>query len=725
MMSVTRALLIVSLFAAKGVHSTEYVPSEEREVSSLGDYERLMDLRSLGKEFVREFQNISSQDLHLLEGRTTEQDLVCLADLAQFMKDLTAPKLWALQMIDSWGSIPSGYLKGSNTDMGNYDECVELDRAITDSHSIRGKFCFLSLPVAKWLGFNSELLKSTYIKTAVCFPSSCSASNFEGFLKRVLQRVLGLSDPSALFSISEETCRTNESEPLDGLTIFTLVLIGVFLATAVLCTLYDYFLCSNQEKLPKLVRIFSARAISRDLFTLAENKDTPNVIHCLNGMRCMSLIWVVFGHDFTSNLAAASTNEAYKITWMSQAFSSFILYAPFSVDTFFFISGLLLVAIGLRSLDKTKGSLNVPLMYLHRYLRLTPIVIVALLVYTKLLSLVADGPMYNISVFSDYSVCKSNWYWDLLYVQNYATDDICLPHTWYLAVDMQLYILSPILLVALYKWGKRGAAGIVLLILLSSASLFVTIMINDYHVMFKDGLMMPGVQKKIYNATHNHAAPWLIGALFGYFLHSIRGREIRLHVVLVWMGWLLSLAVMFTSMFALYPYARFLGPSPTILEGALYYTLTRIGWPLALCWVVFACLKGYGSLANSFLSSPLWQPISKLSYSAYIWHVFILEVNHRRVRSVSYFSNYDAMLSFWSCFGFTLLMSYVFYVILEAPLEALERLAFPSRRKVERKVEIDEETDVQSLEQSAPQPELKQDNQDIVTTKDTVTKQEA
>ncbi|XP_016976560.1 nose resistant to fluoxetine protein 6 [Drosophila rhopaloa] len=679
MIGATGTLLIIWLAVANGVLPTHDVLLKEAEISSLGDYERLMELRSLGMEFFRQFQNISATELHLLDERLNEQDLVCLADMAQFMSGLTSVKKWAIKMIDSWGTIPSGLLFGNRFDLGNYEECLRLDGTISESHHIRGKYCLMELPIAKWFGYNSELLEMANLNIAVCFPSSCSAKNMETFLKQMLQRLLGVSSPTNLFFINEEKCKTNESKPLDGLTIFTIVLLSVFCATVIICTLYDYFLCPQQDKLPRLVKAFSARATSRSLFTVVDIKASPNAIHCLNGMRCLSLVWVILGHEYILNLKMASINQSDNIRWMSQPFTSFILYAPFAVDSFFFISGLLLVAIGLRALDKTKGKLNVPLMYLHRYLRLTPIVAVAILVYTKMLPLLAEGPISETSNFFDYSVCANTWYLTLLYVQNYATDDRCLPHTWYLAVDMQLYILSPILLIVLYKWGKKAAAGILLVMLLLSACLFATIMTNDFGILAKNGGQMPEVQRKIYFATHTHAAPWLIGALFGYVMHLIRGKQLRLNRIAVWAGWLLCLAMIFTSIFAMYPYAKLRGPSPTILEGALFYTLTRIGWPLALCWVVFACVQDYGGLANSFLSSPLWQPLAKLSYSAYIWHIFIMEVNHRRVRTNSYFSDYNALLNFWSCFGFTILMSFVLYVIIEAPLEGLEKIMFPRR----------------------------------------------
>ncbi|XP_020803371.1 O-acyltransferase like protein-like [Drosophila serrata] len=669
-------------------------------------YDRLLELPSLGPEFYRLFRNISASDLHLLDGRLGQQDLVCLADITQFMRSLTSPKRWALAMLDSWGNKPSGYLSGNRVDMGNYDECLRVDGTISETHHIKGKYCFMDFPIAKWMGFDADNLSATNIRTAMCLPSSCSAETMEVFMKQLLQRLLGIGDLNNFFFINEQSCKTTESEPLDGLTIFTIVLLSIFCAVVTLCTLYDYFLCSDQDKLPRLVKVFSARATSRDLFTIVDAKSTPNVIQCLNGMRCMSLIWVILGHEYTINAMAAAINALDILRWMSKPFTSLILYAPFSVDTFFFLSGFLLVVIGLRALEKSKGRLNVPLMYVHRYLRLTPIVALAILVYMKMLPLLAAGPMYDNAGFFDYSVCKKTWYWTLLYVQNYATTDLCLGHTWYLAVDMQLYLLAPILLIVLYKWGKKGAAAILLVMLLLSACLFATIITNDYKILFKNGGQVPDVAKKIYSATHIHAAPWLVGTLFGYFMHLVRGKHFRLNRLAVWTGWLLCLAMMFTSLFAMFPYAKLRGPSPTVLEGAFYYTLTRIGWPLALCWVVFACVQGYGGLANSFLSSPLWQPLSRLSYSAYVWHIFIQEVNHRRVRSNTYFSDYDVMCSFWATFGFTLVMSYVMYIAVEGPLGGLEGLLLPSRRSPVKQVPSPAQAKTEEFPEEQKEPEL-------------------
>ncbi|EDW26396.1 GL25399 [Drosophila persimilis] len=213
-----------------------------------------------------------------------------------------------------------------------------------------------------------------------------------------------------------------------------------------LCTLYDYFLSQDQSSISVTVKMCSARSSSRAIFRIVDSKSNPN--------------------------------------WVAESFSSFIIHGFFSVDSFFFIGGLLVATVALRSMDKSKGKLNVPLMYLHRIIRIVPILAIAILVYIKLTPIVSGGPYFK-GGFHGTAAYEKGWFWTLLFVQNYATSNICLDHTWYWAVDMQLYIISPLLLIALYKWGKKAAAGIAVLVLLLSSCLFATMIVNKYSLLFK------------------------------------------------------------------------------------------------------------------------------------------------------------------------------------------------------------------------------------------------
>ncbi|KAH8278496.1 hypothetical protein KR018_004092, partial [Drosophila ironensis] len=637
-------------------------------------------------------------------------DEQCISDMEAVKGALSARNNWALQMIDSWGSFPSGVLYGTFYSLGNFDECIAINQAINSSQTIQGKYCFAGIPLKN--ATEIEALQGFSIKIATCFPASCSGSQMDAITTQLFQSLYNQTDLNVSLSVDESGCQTSDATPWDGLTIFTVVILSLLAAIVTGFTLFDYFLCKDQseyknnqilrtqfrhfyliiEQIPVLVKIISARANSRSLFRVVDGSANPNVIDCLHGIRCLSLIWVVYLHEHMYCLISPNINFIYAISWMEKPVASFFQHGYFSVDTFLFIGGLLVSMTALRTMEKTKGKLNVPMMYLHRLIRIWPVLAMAILVYVKLMPVVSGGPLFK-SGFHGKEACVNGWYWDLLFIQNYATEDVvsfgfmvslssvfilflfqCLDQSWYLAVDMQLYVLSPLLLIALYKWGKKAAFGIVVLVALLSGCLFATQMVNHYSMLKKNGGGDAEANQKLYLATHTHCAPWLIGFLFGYFLHLNRGRKYHLSRLTVWLSWTLSLALIFTSIFALYPAGKWsASPLSTVAE-SLYYTLTRVAWPLALGWVVFACMQGYGSLANSLLSSPLWQPLSRLSYSVYIWHMFIQEVNSRNVRTSTYFSGYTVMKNFWSDFGISLVMSYVLYLVIEAPIGGLDAL---------------------------------------------------
>ncbi|XP_043654319.1 nose resistant to fluoxetine protein 6-like [Drosophila teissieri] len=642
---------------------------EDRSV--LEEFQRLRKLKPLGIEFADYFQNVTLDDLSLFDSQLpTQDDYQCLNDISMLVSALQGGQYWAFKMIDSWGGIPSGIFTGNVYDLGNFDECINIKK-----DSLRGKYCFLDVSPAKILGVESSLSGMVKMKTATCFPASCSATHMNKFVDQMLKRTLNVTIPSTAMSISEDSCQTAEREPWSGLTILTIVILSLMGVAVAIATLYDYFLVKSQDELHTAVKLFSARANSRALFRIVESKSNPNVIECLHGIRCMSLFWVVWIHQYDNVFSSPNINRFSFLSWIQTPFAMFFLEGNFSVDSFFFIGGFLVSLNTLGTVCRNKGRMNVPIMYLRRLIRILPILAMSILVYTQLTGVLGDGPLFK-GGYSKKASCAKTWYMTLLFVSNFAKD-MCLDHTWYLAVDMQLFLISPILLFALYKWGKKAAAAISVLIVLLSGCLFATMMVNHYSIKSLDF----SLQKKVYFYTHTHAAPWLIGFLFGYFMYLNKGRKFKLNWIAAWSGWILCLAMLFTSIFALYPKIESGKPwLMTTLEVSSYYTLTRVGWPMAIGWVVFACMQGYGGLANSFLSSPLWQPLSKLSYSIYMWHSFIQEINKKIVRTNTYFTNYQVMLNFWSTMGFTVLFSYLLYLLIEAPIGGLDILLRPKMK---------------------------------------------
>lgn len=86
---------------------------------------------------------------------------------------------------------------------------------------------------------------------------------------------------------------------------------------------------------------------------------------------------------------------------------------------------------------------------------------------------------------------------------------------------------------------------------------------------------------------------------------------------------------------------------PSKVESAFFEALSRLSWAVALAWIVFICCQGRGGIINSFLSCPLWQPLSRLSYAIYIIHLVVQITVVGLVRTDVYLSNYSAVSPEW------------------------------------------------------------------------------
>lgn len=75
-------------------------------------------------------------------------------------------------------------------------------------------------------------------------------------------------------------------------------------------------------------------------------------MHCLNGIRALSIIWVLFGHVYLLKIYGPLINAAEIKDWISNISSMILLSATITVDSFFLLSGLLVARAILNELDK-------------------------------------------------------------------------------------------------------------------------------------------------------------------------------------------------------------------------------------------------------------------------------------------------------------------------------------------------------------------------------------
>lgn len=102
------------------------------------------------------------------------------------------------------------------------------------------------------------------------------------------------------------------------------------------------------------------------------------------------------------------------------------------------------------------GRLNIIIFYLHRYIRIMPVLISVMIYCSSVESHMAHGPLWKFIVNSKKQQCRENYWMSFLFIQNYReVSKACPSESWYLATDMQLFILAPLLLYPIWRWRGR------------------------------------------------------------------------------------------------------------------------------------------------------------------------------------------------------------------------------------------------------------------------------
>jgi hypothetical protein len=513
----------------------------------------------------------------------------------------------------------------------------------------------------------SPLLKSIYLSLlaiysainrpliGLCIPSSCSENDVNVNYATIIQN-LTMGNQSLIPLVSTPQCYTDENRtaapsslPAGDIFIYVVfAAIGCLIVGSTGLDLWDSWAGSKPVKrtsfLLKSLLTFSAYTNGRHLLSTSSGGDGH--LDCMNGMRFLSMTWVVLGHSFLVLMIPYSALRNILIVpevmggSAGLAFEA-VLNATPSVDSFFLMSGALTAYLMFRELDRAgtdggKHSVTFVMYYVHRYLRLTITYALIMGVVIAVVPHVYNGPGWS-NINQEAEMCRANWWAHFLYINTLLKDmrgDLCMGVSWYLVDDMIFHWFSPLILYPMFLlWQKTGRHLGSLIYWLAAMAAFTFCvayisyttkqtasgnLINEnfeadykYHVDF-------------YDVPWARYQPYLVGILLGYILHHTRGQAIIINEQLNILLWQVAFLSAFAVVYGLHN--ERLSMNGTLVVATLYNTFQRMVWALALSWVIFACVKGYGGPVNEFLSWPVFGVLSKLTYCSFLFHISILEI---------------------------------------------------------------------------------------------------
>eukprot|EP00343_Euplotes_focardii_P011854 CAMPEP_0205833682 /NCGR_PEP_ID=MMETSP0206-20130828/50181_1 /ASSEMBLY_ACC=CAM_ASM_000279 /TAXON_ID=36767 /ORGANISM="Euplotes focardii, Strain TN1" /LENGTH=426 /DNA_ID=CAMNT_0053140291 /DNA_START=585 /DNA_END=1861 /DNA_ORIENTATION=- len=250
------------------------------------------------------------------------------------------------------------------------------------------------------------------------------------------------------------------------------------------------------------------------------NSRGDNTLAVLNGVRVFSISWVIAGHAFGSPMVGPVTNLSSIKNIFNDASFRFIAGGVYAVDTFFWLSGFLTFALLTSKMYPKKGNIgakNFLMLYFHRYYRLVIPVAFVQFFFMGLMGYLGNGPLYESGMQEFQKPCNTYWWSNLLFVNNFLPWDMnnsCIGWVWYLANDMQFFIVSPFLIYLYCK--NRRVAYILLftLIIISMATNGIFTLIKDVSPMIAADNF--NAQSWMYTKPWSRMGPYFVGAIFGF-----------------------------------------------------------------------------------------------------------------------------------------------------------------------------------------------------------------
>lgn len=303
-------------------------------------------------------------------------------------------------------------------------------------------------------------------------------------------------------------------------------IIGLFLIFTVkklLVTIATY-LDKKCSKIPPLVAAFSSKGNFENLIKPPNEEDSLVLIH---GLKALSMIWIITGH-VTFFAMASIKNLPILLTFMDKIMYQPVLASPIAVDTFFTITGFLLgysfyKEIQQRCITWWKALI----MILHRILRFLPsYAIIILKTYAVSMYLNDVSPYWMIE--NNETNCKLYWWRNLIFINNwFPTKEMCMSWSWYLAVDLQCFVLGIFLLMFYSRFRIQALATGFAIIMYCLHGITVEAVMVKYAISLD---VQYEYLDQFYTSTKGRVYVYLVGIITGY-LFATRKNNLRVPTV--------------------------------------------------------------------------------------------------------------------------------------------------------------------------------------------------
>nr|XP_019547216.2 nose resistant to fluoxetine protein 6-like [Aedes albopictus] len=502
-----------------------------------------------------------------------------------------------------------------------------------------------------------------------------------------------LNEKHGLMAYTEiEYCdRTGVDEfSIDHLDIAFIVILLVLLLLMLLSSCYD-FRCKvgfglnhYREDLPtRKSMLLVSFSVMRNWYRLISRSKEPlyRDLRPIQAVRYFSFILMLIGH--------ASILVQPRTGWiMEQKYrelETMIIVNGFQIiSTFIVLGGFVFTVMFVEKMNETgrkPGWLEIVLITVNRYIRLTPVYALILLFEATWYVRLHDGPFWRRAAETELTFCRRNWWINLLYFNNYyKQDEPCMQHSWYLACDFQLSIIGLILVTAVLRFPK---IKVFLLAVVTSISVVIPAVVVYKNAFEGVSIFSPEARRfifwydegyqKTYLPTHMYLVHYLFGIISGFIYFQLKQSNYNLATLRIY-------RIIWYSLYILGPAQFFLGQifymndfSKPSIWMSIYFAAARVVWAFIIVLGLLGFLYRVSKPITRFTNIRIFEVLGRLTYGAYVGHFFIIKIMFYNVRELSNLNVFNIATKIHGTMYLAYFLSLALALLVELPISAIQK----------------------------------------------------
>ncbi|XP_045537618.1 uncharacterized protein LOC106711169 [Papilio machaon] len=300
--------------------------------------------------------------------------------------------------------------------------------------------------------------------------------------------------------------------------------------------------------------------------------------------------------------------------------------------------------------------------------------------------------------------CRRDGWQNMLYINNYFDNTRCMAHTWYVAADMQLFILGTFTLVLIRSDQRRQVVLWAMFVL----SLFTAPLHTYFQNLYDNIIISPEVILDFfvkdptfnhsYKRGHTNMACYILGLSLGLIIYKLQQKQLNIekYKKYKYMFWATCPMMIILILCRGLMYMDGVTPHPALkaICAGLYRPLFGLLIFLFILGMVFKLENVY----RPTLEWRGWTSAVRVSYSVYIVHLMLILISVSSITTLNHLTIYEALLSSFGTITFSFLCAVPLWLLVESPISQVVQQVTSSKKTKSSKMKSIDNSIVSSSE---------------------------